>query len=99
MLHFRIPSVSTKLTCFVIAYFGDKIKTIRTSIERTGMGPIKTERPERLLHSIRYTSEVTGLCYRTIWRYAKEGKIKAVRCGSSVLIPADEVKRICKEGF
>lgn len=56
-------------------------------------------KPERLLHSIRYAAAVTGLCYRTLWRYAKDKRIQTIRCGASVMIPADELKRICEKGF
>lgn len=63
------------------------------------MSNTQPEKPERLLHSIKHGSAVTGLCYRTLWRYAKLGKIKTVRCGSSLMIPAAELRRICEKGF
>lgn len=54
---------------------------------------------EKLLHSIKETSAATGFCYRTIWRYVKAGRIRSVRCGGSVMIPAVELQRIVEKGF
>lgn len=59
----------------------------------------KTEKPEKQMHSIGYVSAVTGKCYRTIHRAVQDGKIKAVRLGGSVMIPAGELRRICERGF
>lgn len=59
----------------------------------------KAEKPAKQMHSIGDVSAVTGKCYRTIHRAIKEGKIKAVRLGGSVMIPAVELRRICERGF
>ena len=49
--------------------------------------------------SIRELGHMTGKCYRTIHRAIKDGKIKAVRLGGSVMIPRREVERILAHGF
>lgn len=50
-------------------------------------------------HTIKEMSAVTGLCYRTIWRYVKAGRIRAVRMGGSIGIPAAELEKILSKGF
>jgi excisionase family DNA binding protein len=42
---------------------------------------------------------ITGLCYRTIHRAIRDGRIKAVRLGGSVMISAAQLRRICEEGY
>ncbi len=60
----------------------------------------KNEKPEKQIYSIGYVAGLIGKCDRTIYRAVKDGKIKAIRFGSTSLgIPADEVKRICERGF
>jgi excisionase family DNA binding protein len=49
--------------------------------------------------SIPELGQRTGKCYRTIHRAIKDGKIKAVRLGGSVMIPRREVERILAHGF
>jgi excisionase family DNA binding protein len=51
------------------------------------------------LYSIRELCEKTGKCYRTIHRAIKDGKIKDIRLGGSVMIPRREVERILAKGF
>lgn len=51
------------------------------------------------LYSIPDLCTATGKCYRTIHRRVKEGKIKAIRLGASVMIPRREVERILQRGF
>jgi hypothetical protein len=63
------------------------------------MEKIKTEQPEKQMHSIRYVSAVTGKCYRTIHNAIKSGRIKAIRLGGSVMVPDGELRRICERGF
>jgi len=59
----------------------------------------KNEKPEKQFQSVGYVANVIGKCRRTIYRAIKDGKIKAVTFGTSVMIPASEVKRICEKGF
>jgi excisionase family DNA binding protein len=59
----------------------------------------KSEKPEKQILSVGYVAGLLGKCNRTIYRAVKAGKIRAVRFGGSVGIPADEVKRICERGF
>ena len=63
------------------------------------MVPKEKRKPEKQMHSIVDVSAVTGKCYKTIHSAIKDGKIKAVRLGGSVAIPAGELRRICEEGF
>ena len=49
--------------------------------------------------TIKELSQRLGKCYRTIHRAVKAGRIKAVRCGGSVMIPRREVERILQRGF
>jgi len=59
---------------------------------------VKQENP-REFESIRELSAKTGMCYRTIHRAVKAGKIRAVRFGGSLLIHRDEIARILQRGF
>jgi excisionase family DNA binding protein len=54
---------------------------------------------EKELYSIRELCQKTGKCYRTIHRAIKDGKIKDVRLGGSVMVPRREVERILAKGF
>jgi len=56
-------------------------------------------RPERDLFPIKDVADRLSLCYRSVHRAVREGRIKSIRIGGSVRIPADELKRICEKGF
>jgi excisionase family DNA binding protein len=55
--------------------------------------------PTKEFHSVGHVAEVIGKCRRTVYRAVKEKKIKSVRFGASVMIPADELQRILVKGF
>ena len=55
--------------------------------------------PAKEFITVGYVAGVTGKCRRTIYQAIKDGKIKAISFGASVMIPADELKRICERGF
>jgi excisionase family DNA binding protein len=59
----------------------------------------KTEKPASEFVSVGYVADLIGKCRRTIYRAIKDGKIKAVTFGTSVMVPASEVKKICERGF
>jgi predicted site-specific integrase-resolvase len=40
-----------------------------------------------------------GISAATFWKYHKLGNIRTVKLGHRVVVPADEVSRILKEGF
>ncbi len=40
-----------------------------------------------------------GICHATFWKYQKVGKIRVIRIGTRVLVPATEVHRIASEGL
>jgi excisionase family DNA binding protein len=49
-------------------------------------------------YSIAEVAKIIGLCTKTVYGYARSGKIHAVKIGRSWKITADEVKRITTEG-
>jgi excisionase family DNA binding protein len=53
---------------------------------------------ERAFDTIKELSQLTGRCYCTIHRAVKDGEIKSVRMGGSVLIPRREAERILTKG-
>jgi excisionase family DNA binding protein len=63
------------------------------------MGHKEADTPTKEFHTVGYVAGVIGKCPRTVYRAIKNGKIKAVTFGSSVMVPADELKRICERGF
>jgi excisionase family DNA binding protein len=40
-----------------------------------------------------------NISYDTFFRAAKSGKIKIIRFGNRILVPADEIERISREGL
>jgi len=51
------------------------------------------------LSTLREVAKVGGLSYRTVYRFAKMGRIKTVRLGRSVRVPRKELERILTRGF
>jgi excisionase family DNA binding protein len=58
-----------------------------------------SENEKKELFSLKELSERTGKTYRTLHRYTKDGKIKTIRLGGSVMVPKREVERILTNGF
>lgn len=58
-----------------------------------------TEKPEKQIQSVGYVAALIGKCPRTLYRAIRQGRIKAIRFGTSLGIPADEVKRLCERGY
>jgi excisionase family DNA binding protein len=56
-------------------------------------------KPEPDLYRVRDVAERLSLTYRTIHRAIKAKRIRAIRCGGAVLIPAAELQRIVAKGF
>jgi len=54
--------------------------------------------PERL-YSIKDVADRLRLCYRSVHRAVREGRIQSVRLGGAVRISAGELQRICSKGF
>ncbi len=54
---------------------------------------------EKELFSLKDVCAKIGLCYRTVHRATREGKIKTVRLGASVMVPKAELRRIVEKGF
>lgn len=64
-----------------------------------GDEPAEPVEPDQHFHTIREVAEVTGRCYKTIHLATRKGRIRTVRFGGSVMIPAAELRRICEEGY
>jgi excisionase family DNA binding protein len=59
----------------------------------------KKTRKKREFDRLRELADRTGLCYRTLYRAGKEGKIKILKLGGTLLVPRREVQRILEQGF
>ena len=59
----------------------------------------QSEPERREFRSLRELADTTGKAYRTIHRAVRSGKIKTVRFGGSVMIPAHEYERILHHGW
>lgn len=40
-----------------------------------------------------------GISRSTFWKHARAGKIRVIKIGSRVLVPADEAQRVAREGL
>jgi excisionase family DNA binding protein len=63
------------------------------------MQRLKPDAPAPAAYSIKVVAERLGLSYRTIWRGVREGRVKSIRCGGAVRIPAGELEKVCTKGF
>lgn len=59
--------------------------------------PIET--PERAAWRVREYCEAHRISPSTFWKYVGIGKIKVIRIGGRVLVPAAEAHRIASEGL
>src|SRR2546422_9147789 len=50
------------------------------------------------LHSIAETAQAWGVSKDTVRRLLGSAKVRSVRIGRRVMIPADEIQRVCTEG-
>jgi hypothetical protein len=57
------------------------------------------EKRQKQFHSLRELATMTDKCYRTLHRAAKEGKIRTVRFGASIMVSEQEVQRILTHGW
>ena len=53
---------------------------------------------ERTAFRVRELCEALGISNSTFWKFAALGKIKTIKIGGRVLIPAVEAQRILTEG-
>ena len=60
---------------------------------------IPIEAPERAAWRVREFCEAHRISHSTFWKYVGLGKIKTIRIGGRVLIPAAEAHRIASEGL
>lgn len=51
------------------------------------------------LSTLQELAQAAGLSYRTVHRFAKLGRIKTIRLGTSVRVPRKECERILTKGF
>jgi excisionase family DNA binding protein len=56
-------------------------------------------KPERDSYPIKDVADRLSLCYRSVHRAVREGRIKSVRMGGAVRISAAELERIVERGF
>jgi excisionase family DNA binding protein len=54
---------------------------------------------DKSLFNLAEVCKITGKCYSTIHRAIKEGKLKSVRLGGSIMVRKDELERILIEGW
>lgn len=59
----------------------------------------QNETPERAAWRVREFCEAHRISHSTFWKYVGLGKIKTIRIGGRVLIPAAEAHRISSEGL
>ncbi len=57
-----------------------------------------THEPETL-YKIREASELLRVTTKTVYRWTVEGRIRTVRMGRAVRVPASEIDRIIREGL
>lgn len=58
---------------------------------------IREERPDLIMYSLPEVAELLGKSHKTVWRYVRDGKIKAVKIGSTWRVSASEYKRFVGE--
>ena len=65
------------------------------------MGEVRAEKPEpeKALFTIRELCAYLGLCYRSVHRAVRDGRIQSIRCGGAVRIPSTELQRLLTKGF
>jgi hypothetical protein len=61
--------------------------------------PKQNDTPERAAWRVREFCDAHRISHSTFWKYAGLGKIKTIRIGGRVLIPAAEAHRIAAEGL
>lgn len=74
-----------------------ELRLIRESIE--ALKADRTAQPQvDAPRSVKDAAKYLGVSDRHLSRLVKEGKVKAARFGRRLLIPADEVARLAREG-
>jgi excisionase family DNA binding protein len=53
----------------------------------------------RRAEKLREFANSLGVSYDTAWRAAQDGRLKTVRFGKSLLVPAAEAERVLSEGL
>jgi excisionase family DNA binding protein len=53
----------------------------------------------RRAETMREFAASLGVSYDTAWRAASDGRLKTIRFGKRLLIPAGEVERVMNEGL
>ena len=54
---------------------------------------------ERQAWRVREFCEAYRIASSTFWKYVGQGKISVIRIGGRTLVPADEARRISREGL
>ena len=53
---------------------------------------------EVMAFDVNTAAKMTGLSEHTLRQYVREGWLKVTRCGRRVLIPADSLEKLVREG-
>jgi excisionase family DNA binding protein len=67
---------------------------MQTKEDRTAV-----EKPVRRAETLREFAESLGVSYDTAWRASSDGRLKTLRFGKRLLVPAGEVERVLAEGL
>jgi len=67
-------------------------------MKSVNLKPKQDETPERAAWRVREYCEAHRISPSTFWKYVGIGKIKVIRIGGRVLVPAAEAYRIAAEG-
>jgi hypothetical protein len=62
-------------------------------------GEIETMETQRRAEPLKQVAASFGSSYDTFFRAAKSGRIKTIRFGKRLFVPADEIERISREGL
>ena len=54
---------------------------------------------EKDVYRLKDVADRLSLCYRTVHRAVRQGRIKTIRLGGAVGVPAAELRRIREQGF
>lgn len=70
-------------------------KELKDSPPLAGVSYYSAKRAERL----KDFAASLGVSYDSVFRAARAGKLKTVRFGKSILVPAEEAERVMREGL
>ena len=60
---------------------------------------VQSHEPPRRAESLHELAMSLGVSYDSLWRAAHDGRLRTIRIGKRLLVPADEASRISSEGL